>query len=66
MQHGIKKEFSCPSTSEQNGVSERKHRHITETGLTRQERSERKAGPFYAFSFRGSGQFHTAVIVCYQ
>lgn len=33
---------TCPYTSEQNGVSGRKHRHITETGLTRQELSERK------------------------
>lgn len=32
--HGILHRFTCPYTFEQNGVSERKHRHITETGLT--------------------------------
>jgi transposase InsO family protein len=32
--HGILHRFTCPYTSEQNGISERKHRHITETGLT--------------------------------
>jgi len=26
--------FSCPYTPSQNGGAERKHRHITETGLT--------------------------------
>jgi hypothetical protein len=31
--HGILHRLTCPYTSEQNGVSERKHRHITETGL---------------------------------
>jgi transposase InsO family protein len=32
--HGILHRLTCPYTSEQNGISERKHRHITETGLT--------------------------------
>ncbi|KAG8480506.1 hypothetical protein CXB51_024662 [Gossypium anomalum] len=32
--HGILHRISCPHTSEQNGVAERKHRHIVETGLT--------------------------------
>jgi len=32
--HGILHKFTCPYTSEQNGISKRKHRHITETGLT--------------------------------
>ncbi|KAG8499662.1 hypothetical protein CXB51_006097 [Gossypium anomalum] len=32
--HGILHRLSCPHTSEQNGVAERKHRHIVETGLT--------------------------------
>ncbi|KAG8477106.1 hypothetical protein CXB51_030102 [Gossypium anomalum] len=31
---GILHRLSCPHTSEQNGVVERKHRHIVETGLT--------------------------------
>ena len=31
---GIIHQFSCPGTPEQNGVAERKHRHIVETGLT--------------------------------
>lgn len=31
--HGILHRFTCPYTSEQNGISERKHRHITETAL---------------------------------
>lgn len=32
--NGIKQEFSCPNTPQQNGVSERKHRHIRGTALT--------------------------------
>jgi hypothetical protein len=32
--HGILHRFTCPYTSEQNGISERKHRHITETALS--------------------------------
>ena len=32
--HGIHHQKSCPHTSPQNGVAERKHRHIVETGLT--------------------------------
>ncbi|RVW59875.1 Retrovirus-related Pol polyprotein from transposon RE1 [Vitis vinifera] len=31
--HGIKSQFSCPYTPEQNGRAERKLRHIIETGL---------------------------------
>lgn len=31
---GIFHRFSCPHTSEQNGLVERRHRHIRETGLT--------------------------------
>ena len=33
-QHGIIHRLSCPYTSEQNGIVERKHRHIVDTGLT--------------------------------
>ena len=33
-QFGIVHKLSCPHTPEQNGVAERKHRHIVETGLT--------------------------------
>lgn len=33
-QLGIQSRYSCPYTSDQNGRAERKHRHITETGLT--------------------------------
>ena len=33
-QCGIKQHISCPHTPEQNGLAERKHRHIVETGLT--------------------------------
>lgn len=32
--HGIKQLLSCPHTPQQNGLSERKHRHITELGIT--------------------------------
>ena len=31
--HGILHQSSCPHTPEQNGVSERKHGHVVETGL---------------------------------
>ncbi|KAL5825479.1 hypothetical protein ACOSQ3_021542 [Xanthoceras sorbifolium] len=31
---GIVHRFSCPYTHQQNGVAERKHHHIVETGLT--------------------------------
>ena len=31
---GIFRQFSCPHTPQQNGVAERKHRHIIETALT--------------------------------
>ena len=31
--YGIQPRFSCPYTHQQNGVAERKHRHITEMGL---------------------------------
>lgn len=33
-QHGLKLRQTCPYTFEQNGIAERKHRHIVETGLT--------------------------------
>lgn len=32
--HGIQPRFTCPYTSQQNGVAERKHRHIAKMGLT--------------------------------
>ena len=32
--HGIKQLLSCPHTPQQNGIAERKHRHITELGLS--------------------------------
>ena len=32
--HGIIHRVSCPHTSEQNGIVERKHRHLVELGLT--------------------------------
>ena len=32
--HGIQHLISCPSTPEQNGIAERKHRHLTELGLS--------------------------------
>ena len=32
--HGIKQLVSCPHTPQQNGIAERKHRHITELGLS--------------------------------
>lgn len=31
--HGIKHEFSCPRTPPQNGVVEKKHRHVVETTI---------------------------------
>jgi hypothetical protein len=33
-QHGILHRLTCPYTSQQNGIAERKHRHIVELGLT--------------------------------
>ena len=33
-EYGIISRVSCPHTAEQNGVAERKHRHITEIGLS--------------------------------
>lgn len=32
--HGIHHRLFCPHTPEQNGLAERKHRHVVETGLT--------------------------------
>jgi transposase InsO family protein len=32
--HGITHQFSCPHTPQQNGIVERKHRHIVESALT--------------------------------
>lgn len=32
--HGIKQMISCPYTPQQNGLEERKHKHITELGLS--------------------------------
>ena len=32
--YGIEHSISCPHTQEQNGLAERCHRHIVETGLT--------------------------------
>ncbi len=32
--HGILLQFSCPHSPQQNGIVERKHRHIVETALT--------------------------------
>lgn len=32
--YGIIRQMSCPNTLEQNGISERKHRHMVEIGLT--------------------------------
>jgi transposase InsO family protein len=32
--HGITHQFSCPHTPQQNGIVERKHRHIIESALT--------------------------------
>ena len=32
--YGIVKHISCPSTPEQKGIAERKHRYIVELGLT--------------------------------
>ncbi|PKU80641.1 Retrovirus-related Pol polyprotein from transposon TNT 1-94 [Dendrobium catenatum] len=32
--HGIQQQFSCPYTPQQNGLAERKHRHIIETART--------------------------------
>lgn len=33
-QNGILHRLSCPHTSQQNGIAQRKHRHIVEVGLT--------------------------------
>ena len=31
--HGIQPRFTCPYTHQQNGIAERKHRHVAEMGL---------------------------------
>jgi len=33
-QNGILHRLTCPNTSQQNGIAERKHRHVIEIGLT--------------------------------
>ena len=34
LNHGITRQISCPHTPQQNGIAERKHRHIVETALS--------------------------------
>lgn len=54
--NGITHEMSCPYTPQQNGIAERKRRHITETGL---------AMMFHARvpRFLWTEAFHTAVYI---
>lgn len=53
---GVKQQLSCPYTAPQNGVVERKHRHIKELGLSLMFQSE---VPKHLWS----EAFHTAVFV---
>ncbi|GMI72814.1 hypothetical protein HRI_000950700 [Hibiscus trionum] len=55
-QHGIVFRHSCPHTSEQNGIVERKHRHIVELGLTLMAQS---SVPFKYWS----DSFYTAIFL---
>jgi len=47
---GIIHRFSCPHTSEQNGLVERRHRHVVETGLTLLSQSS-VPSKFWHFAF---------------
>ncbi|KAL9993337.1 putative RNA-directed DNA polymerase [Helianthus debilis subsp. tardiflorus] len=47
---GIIHRLSCPHTSEQNGVVERRHRHVVETGLTLMAQSDTPQR-FWHFAF---------------
>lgn len=53
-EHGIIHQRSCPYTPEQNGVAERKHRHVRETGMAMMIHAK---VPLYLWT----EAFHTAV-----
>ena len=56
--HGIQHRVSCPYTPEQNGLAERKHRHLTELGLSMMFHSHlplnRWVEAFYTASYIGN------------
>ena len=54
-QEGITHRVTCPHTSQQNGIAERKHRHIVETGIALLAQSS---------LMRPSSLHATSLIVC--
>ena len=50
LDHGIQHQFSCPYTPQQNGVAERKHRHVVENGRAMLHQSQLPLS-FWSYAF---------------
>ena len=50
LDHGIQHQFSCPYTPQQNGVAERKHRHVVESGRAMLHQSQLPLS-FWSYAF---------------